>query len=64
MTIDYKWSFPVLEAPEGYAPILESPAPETTTYQSAFEDGVEQDSLGNYITLTEWPVKPEEQWSV
>ena len=43
-------SFPIpFQAPEGYAPILESPVPETTTYQSAFKDGVEQDSLGNYV---------------
>lgn len=43
-------SFPIpFQAPEGYVPILESPAPETTTYQSAFKDGVEQDSLGNYV---------------
>ena len=43
-------SFPVpFQAPEGYAPILESPAPTTTTYQSAFQNGVEQDSLGNYV---------------
>lgn len=43
-------SFPVpFQAPEGYAPILESPAPATTTYQSAFQNGVEQDSLGNYV---------------
>ena len=43
-------SFPVpFQAPEGYEPILESPAPETTTYQSAFQDGVVQDSLGNYV---------------
>ena len=43
-------SFPVpFQDPEGYEPILESPAPETTTYQSAFQDGVVQDSLGNYV---------------
>ena len=43
-------SFPApFQAPEGYAPILESPAPTTTTYQSAFQNGVEQDSLGNYV---------------
>ena len=43
-------SFPVpFYAPEGYEPILESPAPETTPYQSAFQDGVVQDSLGNYV---------------
>jgi hypothetical protein len=37
------------QAPKGYAPILETPQPETTTYQSAFKNGVEQDSLGNYV---------------
>lgn len=48
-------SFPVpFQAPEGYEPILESPAPETTTYQSAFQDGVVQDSLGNYVWV--WKV--------
>lgn len=51
-------SFPVpFQAPEGYAPILESPAPATTTYQSAFQNGVEQDSLGNYVwawTIVDW----------
>lgn len=51
-------SFPIpFQAPEGYAPILESPAPTTTTYQSAFQNGVEQDSLGNYVwawTIVDW----------
>lgn len=37
------------QAPEGYAPILESPTPETTTYQTASHSGVVQDSLGNYV---------------
>jgi hypothetical protein len=51
-------SFPVpFQAPEGYAPILESPAPETTVYQSASKNGVTQDSLGNYVwawVVTDW----------
>lgn len=43
--------------PEGYAPILESPAPETTQYQTASKNGVVQDSLGNYVwawVVTDW----------
>ena len=51
-------SFPVpFQAPEGYAPILESPAPTTTTYQTASQSGVVQDSLGNYIwnwVIVDW----------
>jgi Phage tail assembly chaperone protein len=45
------------QAPDGYAPILETPQPEITTYQSAFKNGVEQDSLGNYVwawVVTDW----------
>jgi hypothetical protein len=50
------------QAPEGYAPILETPQPETTTYQSAFKNGVEQDSLGNYVWA--WSVVDWEQEAI
>ena len=38
-------------------PILETPAPATTRFQSANKTGVEQDSLGNWVwtwTVTDW----------
>lgn len=41
----------------GIDPILETPAPATTRFQSANKTGVEQDSLGNWVwswTVTDW----------
>lgn len=41
----------------GIDPILETPAPTTTRFQSAFHSGLEQDSLGNWVwswTVTDW----------
>ena len=55
----------------GIDPILESPTPTTTRFQSASQSGVEQDSLGNWIyswTITDWDVEAiasatETQWN-
>lgn len=55
----------------GIDPILESPAPTTTRFQSASQDGVEQDSLGNWVwkwVVTDWSQEAidaatEQQWS-
>ena len=47
-------SFPAVWTPElvdslGLDSILETPAPEITRYQAALKNGVEQDSLGNWV---------------
>jgi len=47
-------SFPKTWTPElveelGLDPVFETPAPETTVYQTAFKDGVEQDAKGNWV---------------
>lgn len=55
----------------GIDPILESPQPTTTRFQSASKDGVEQDSLGNWVwkwVVTDWSEEAiasatEQQWS-
>ena len=54
-------SFPKIWTPElvdslGLDPVFETPAPETTRYQTAFKDGVEQDAKGKWVwkwTITE-----------
>ena len=41
----------------GIDPVLESPTPTTTRFQSASQSGAEQDSLGNWVytwTITDW----------
>lgn len=41
----------------GIDPILESPQPTLTRFQSASQDGIEQDSLGNWVykwKVTDW----------
>ena len=55
----------------GIDPILESPQPTTTRFQSASQNGVEQDSLGNWVwkwVVTDWEQEAidaatEQQWS-
>lgn len=56
-------SFPEVITPEiidslGADPVLETPAPATTTYQSAQKDGVSQDAQGNWVwdwKIVDWP---------
>lgn len=43
-----QWNASLVES-LGLDPILESPTPTTTRYQTAFKDGVEQDARGNWI---------------
>lgn len=43
-----QWNASLVES-LGLDPILESPTPTTTRYQTAHKDGVEQDARGNWI---------------
>lgn len=64
------WDQTVLEQ-LGIDPILESPTPTTTRFQSASQNGVEQDPLGNWVwawTISDWSEEAiasatEQQWS-
>lgn len=64
------WSAEVCEE-LGIDPILESPAPTTTRFQSASQNGVVQDSLGNWVwawVVTDWSEEAiasatEQQWN-
>jgi hypothetical protein len=55
----------------GVDPVLTSPQPETTRFQTAYLDGVEQDALGNWVQkwlVSDWDVETiaaatETQWS-
>lgn len=46
----------------GIDPILESPQPTTTRFQSCFQNGIEQDALGNWVW--KWQVNDFDQEAI
>lgn len=65
------WNADVCDA-IGVDPILPSPQPTTSQFQSAAKDGVEQDANGNWVekwTVTDWDASEiaaatEKQWEI
>lgn len=46
----------------GIDPILESPQPTTTRFQSTFQNGIEQDALGNWVW--KWDISTWDQEAI